>query len=58
MSRFVIYFSITIFGTLGSYIPVWFMHATFFDLSSILLGGLGSIFGLWIGFKMYKDYLS
>jgi len=58
MSKLIIYLSITIFGTLGSYIPVWFMHATFFNISSILVGGIGSILGLWIGFKLYKDYLS
>jgi len=58
MSKLIIYLSITIFGTLGSYIPVWFMRATFFNISSILVGGIGSILGLWIGFKLYKDYLS
>lgn len=38
-------------GSIGSYIPaLW--GADMFSMSSILLGGLGTIAGIWVGFKM------
>ena len=40
-------------GTVGSAIPaLW--GANMFSLSSIILGGIGSIAGIWFGFVLAK----
>jgi uncharacterized membrane protein YfcA len=47
MSLFII-----IFGTIGAYIPVWFFHQDDFSIASILMSGVGSIFGIWAAYKL------
>jgi hypothetical protein len=50
MNKGLIYLSIFIFGTLGSYIPTWF-GADFFSAASIIGGTIGSFLGIWIAVK-------
>ena len=50
----LIYASVFVFSTIGSYIPVLW-HAGFFSLASIIGGVIGTIFGLWFAIK-FKDY--
>ena len=51
----LIYGSVLIFSTIGAYIPaLW--HAGFFSLSSIIGGIVGTIFGIWVAFKL-DDYV-
>ena len=40
---------------MGSYIPVWFFNAGIFDMSSILGGIIGSIAGVFIGYKIGQN---
>ena len=35
----------------GSYIPV-FWDGSIFSLSSIVLGGIGGLLGIWLGYKI------
>jgi len=46
----LIYASVFIFSTVGSYVPtLW--HAGFFSWSSILGGIIGTIIGIWVAIK-------
>jgi hypothetical protein len=53
----LIYGSVLIFSTIGSYIPVLW-HAGFFSISSILGGVIGTFFGIWVAIKVnnYVDF--
>ncbi len=53
--KLIIYTSISICGIMGSYIPVWLFGAGFFDLSSIISGIIGSIAGVFIGYKIGQN---
>ena len=53
-SKFILGLSITIFGGIGSYIPVLFGDQDPFGGWSILLGTIGSFFGIWVWYK-FKD---
>jgi len=44
-------------GVIGSYIPVWFWHASAFSGWSIIFGGLGSLAGLWAAIK-FNSYFA
>jgi uncharacterized membrane protein YeaQ/YmgE (transglycosylase-associated protein family) len=51
MQRSLIWFGLFIGSTIGSYIPtLW--GAGFFSMSSVLLGAVGAIVGIWIAFKI------
>jgi hypothetical protein len=51
MNKALLYGCITLGGVIGSYIPsLW--HADFLSLSSILLGGVGGLVGIWVAFKL------
>ncbi len=53
----LIYGSVLVFSTIGSYIPtLW--HAGFLSFSSILGGIIGTAFGIWIAIKLnnYTSY--
>jgi hypothetical protein len=43
--------SITVFGFIGSYIPILLFHAGGFSIWSILGGLVGSVFGIWAAIK-------
>lgn len=51
MSKTLIYIGITIGGIIGAYLPVMLFHASSFGWESIVCGALGSIIGLWAGYK-------
>jgi hypothetical protein len=50
----IILFGATIFGIIGSYIPVLFGDKNLLGGWSILGGMLGGFFGIWVGVKFYK----
>ncbi len=56
MSKGLIYFSIFIFGTIGSYLPSLFGQGGMFSMWGIIGGTIGSIFGIWAAIKL-KDYI-
>lgn len=47
----LIYLSVLIFSTIGSFIPVLF-HQGLFSLASILGGTVGAFFGIWAAVKL------
>jgi uncharacterized membrane protein YeaQ/YmgE (transglycosylase-associated protein family) len=50
-SKSLIWIGVFIGSTIGSSIPgLW--GDDMFSYSSVLLGGIGALVGLWIGFKM------
>ena len=49
--KLFIYVGITIGGALGAYLPVWLFKVDAMSLWSILLGAVGSLAGLWAGYK-------
>jgi hypothetical protein len=52
----LIYASVLIFSTIGSYIPtIW--HAGFFSISSIVGGIIGTAFGIWAAIRL-NNYFS
>jgi len=51
----MIYASVLIFSTVGSYVPVLW-HASLFSFASILGGIIGTFFGIWVALKL-KDYV-
>jgi len=57
MSKGLLYGSVLIFSTIGSYIPVLW-HASFFSMSSIVGGIIGTVVGIWAALKInnYVDF--
>jgi ABC-type lipoprotein release transport system permease subunit len=55
MSKALLYGSVLIFSTIGSYMPVLW-HAGFFSFSSIIGGIVGTIVGIWAAIKI-NDYV-
>lgn len=49
--KLMIMFSITVFGALGGWLGALMTHGDYFSGWSILLGIIGSFFGVWAGFK-------
>lgn len=50
--KLVIYSAVFLFGALGAYLPVWLFGAGMFDVISLLGGAIGSIAGVFIGYKV------
>ena len=53
-SKLVLYTSITVFGALGAYLPVWLLGDDPLSGWSILGSVIGGIVGIWIWTKL-KD---
>ncbi len=53
----MIWIGIFIGGTVGSWLGAALDHSNWFGLTSILLGGVGSLAGLWLGYKIGRDYI-
>jgi len=51
----MIYFSVAVFSTIGSYVPVLW-HAGFFSMASIIGGIIGTIIGIWVAVKLNNYY--
>jgi len=49
--KLMIFLGITIFGTIGGWLGAAMDHGNWFGLWSILIGTIGSFFGIWAGFK-------
>ena len=54
--KIIIYVCITVFGLIGSYIPVILFHADAFSAASIITGAIGSLLGVWAGYKLYQYF--
>jgi hypothetical protein len=55
--KLMIMLGVTVFGTIGGWIGAAMTHGNWFSGWSILLGGVGSLAGIWIGYKA-GEYLS
>lgn len=55
MSKALLYGSVLIFSTIGSYVPVLW-HAGFLSMSSLIGGVIGTIIGIWAALKV-NDYV-
>lgn len=53
--KLIIYVSIFVCGLIGSYLPVWLFGAGIFDLISLAGGVVGSIAGVFIGYKIGQN---
>lgn len=53
----MIFVGLTIGGTIGSWIGAIMTGNNWFSLTSIMLGCVGSLIGIWAGYKVYRDYL-
>lgn len=56
-SKIGLYTAITIFGAIGTYLPVVFGDHDPLSGWSILLGTVGSIVGIWVWYKFLRMYL-
>jgi hypothetical protein len=54
VSKLILGVSVTVFGGIGSYLPVLFGDQDPFSAWSFLLGTIGSILGIWVWYKL-KD---
>lgn len=53
-SRKLIWLGVAVGGTAGAYLPTLWGDADVFGVTSILMSAVGSIIGLWLGFKTAK----
>lgn len=51
----VLWIIVSIAGTLGGYLPTLLWHADPFGVESIIGGFVGSVFGIWIWYKLFKS---
>jgi len=52
----MIWVGIIVGGTLGGWLGALLTRGNWFSLSSILLSGVGSLIGIWAGYKIGKIY--
>ena len=55
--KLMIWIGILVGGTIGGWIGALMTHGNWFSLTSILLSGVGSIAGVFAGYKIGKNYL-
>ena len=55
MDKLYIYGGITIGGIIGAYIPVLLFKSDPIGFVSIICGAIGSLVGLWIGYKAMQN---
>ena len=55
--KLFIWIGITVGGVVGSWLGASMNHGNYLGAPSILLGGVGSLVGVWVGFKLAKNYL-
>ena len=49
--KLMIFIGIFVLGTVGSWLGAMVSHGNWFSVWSILLGAVGSLAGVWAGFK-------
>jgi hypothetical protein len=49
--KLMIFFGVSIFGSIGSWLGATINHGDWFGVVSIGLGAIGSFFGVWVGYK-------
>lgn len=55
--KLLIWLGIIVGGAIGGWLGATLDHGNYFGVLSILLGGVGSLAGIWAGFKIGKNYL-
>lgn len=55
MAKFYIYIGIFGGGLIGSYLPVWLFKVSALSALSIIVGAVGSIVGLFSGYRIYQN---
>lgn len=55
MKKTIIIVSATIFGILGGYVPYLWGDKDLLSVSSILIGTVGALFGIWVGLWINKQ---
>lgn len=56
MSKTIILFFATVFGLVGSFIPMLFGNNDFFSAWAILGSTIGGLFGIWVGVVVSKRF--
>jgi len=46
---------VIVFGTVGGWLGAALDHGNWFGLASILIGTIGSFFGIWVGYKVGQN---
>jgi hypothetical protein len=54
--KLMIFIGVTVFGGVGSWLGALMTHNNYFSATSILLGAVGSLLGIWIGYKAGQYY--
>jgi hypothetical protein len=49
--KLMIFIGITVFGTIGGWLGALMDHGNWLGGWSILIGAIGSFFGIWAGYK-------
>ena len=52
----MIWIGIVVGGIAGGWIGALLAHGNWFSLTSILISGIGSLAGVWAGYKIGKNY--
>lgn len=55
MEKLFIYGGITLGGIIGAYLPVWLFNVDGLSLVSLIGGTLGSLVGLFFGYKAAQN---
>ena len=53
MRKFSIFMAVNIIGAIG-----WWLGSSFGMGTAFLLSGVGSLVGVWVGWRLYETYLS
>ncbi|HEY1835942.1 MAG TPA: hypothetical protein VGG13_03935 [Candidatus Saccharimonadales bacterium] len=53
--KLLIWLGVMIGGTIGGWVGAAMTHGNWFSVTSILLGGVGSLAGIWVGFKIGQN---
>jgi hypothetical protein len=51
-----IWIGVTVFSTLGSWLGTLMDHGNWLGGWSLIMGTIGSIVGIWLGYKVGKNY--
>lgn len=53
--KLMIFIGITVFGGLGSWLGAMLDGGNMFGIGSIMIGTIGSFFGIWAGYKAAQN---